>query len=177
MANSVIMELTINHNENITNKYLKQMRQNFYLMLIVAAVLEIGIFAIAVTSGNEATFAWGIFAIIALFAIVLSIFNIKGLQNCKYTLKKYEGAIYHYTFYEDKFIVKYQFQDKEQVDELKYEYIKNINRSNGLLSIVLFNSSLLFIDEALINDKKTYEIVLNKIMININDDRKKRKHK
>ena len=169
------MELTVIHNEKLTNKYLKQMRQNFYLMLIVAGVLEVAILAIALTSTTEAGFAWGIFAIVAACALILSFVNIKGLQNCKFTLKQYEGAIYRYTFYEDKFIVNYQFKEKEEVDEVKYELVKNFNRSNGLLSLVLINSSLLFIDEELITDQNAYQIILNKIIVNKKDDKKKRK--
>ncbi len=175
MENTMIMEITVIHNEKLTKKYLTQMRQNFYLMLIVAGILEFALLAIALSSGSEAGFAWGVFALVALCVIILSMVNIKGLQNCKFTLAKFEGATYNYKFYEDKFIVKYNFQNKEQIDEIKYELINNLTQSNGLVSIVLINSSLLFIDEELIEDHESFEKILYKMHVNKQSNQSKKK--
>ncbi len=161
-TNFILENVTI-HNRNITNQYIKSIRSNIKWTLIVYGIFLLIAILIAVTG---TTLAWIGVGILAVCLLILTIINYKGLKRSHESLSKFEGAIYNYKFYDDCFKIKYEFNGKYDSDEIKYTQIKQVIRSNGVVTFSLPDHTILFIDENTIEDKMSFEQVYNKIFIN-----------
>lgn len=175
--NELILSNTLVHSEKITKGYIKMMINTFKTMIIFGSIFEILLVIMALTSKEDAVIAWVAVGIIAVCLILVTIVNVKGISNCKYTFKQYEGAVYNYYFFEKNFKVECTFKEKTEASNVEYKFIRSANRSNGLLAIILNDNTLLFIDEETIEDKNAYLKVLDIIEENAQSNSKKNKKK
>lgn len=175
--NKAIFETSIVHNEKITNKYLQIMINNCKSSVIFCSIFEIVMIIFALLSKDEMVFALIVALVIAVCMALIIVVNIKGIKNCRYVLKQYEGALYNYHFYEDHFVIDYSFNEKSDTFDAKYQYIRSAVRKQGLFVMVLADNSLLFIDESLIEDMNGYGYVLELVQTNCQTAPKKKNKK
>lgn len=179
MGNSnLILENTTIHNEDITTKYMKSIKNNVKFTIIVYGVFILIALFIAVTGTK---IAWVAVGILAVCLILMIIMNFKGLKNSKEALSNFEGAIYKYKFYDDHFEILYEFKGKSDTDSIKYTQVKQVLRNDGLIAFNLVDQTILFVDESTVNDyeglDKIYKLLLSNCQETLKNNRKKRNKK
>lgn len=176
---NIILENTTIHNANLTEKYISAIKSNFVMLFVIYGVFTAFLIVLGLT-GTE--IAWIALAVIAICFVLMMLMNYRGLKASKEALSKFEGAVYHYKFYETTIAIEYEFNGKSDSDSIRYTQIKQYLRNNGLFAFNLPDNTILFIDEMTVEDKEKFEEIVKKIASNCqetlkNSRKKRRKNK
>lgn len=172
-----LFEVKVEYNDKIISKYIKTLLQRFYVMISMLTLFALMILLLALLNKNNNTFEWIAFVIILLCGGALAFINISGVRNCKFTMKKYLGNIYHFTFYQNHFVVEYLVKKESFIEDYKYTDIRSAMRNNGLLVVIMLNNELLFIDEEQIPNFYGYNEIVDLISKNSQLQSTKRKNR
>lgn len=174
---NLIFENTTIHNERINKSYIKSVTSNFKGTLLVMIGILLIMIIMALTGSS---ILWYVVGLIAICTCIVTFINIKGINNCKYSLEQFNGAVYHYRFYDEYVKIEYNFKNRSECVDVNYKLIKNVLLNDGVLAFNLSDNSLLFIDETTITDGEGYNKAKRLLYQYANDglsNKKKRKRK